>query len=89
MAEVVVMVEVQVKIKIKMSIITSPILLLMAMVKMIKPKPFCFYCKQQGADRSDHWPNRCQLLTHALKEYHDTESRTGHTDHQGNTSGQH
>ena len=36
MAEVVVMVEVEVKIK--MSIITSPILLLMAMVKMIKPK---------------------------------------------------
>ena len=45
--------------------------------------------KQQGAERSDHWPNRCQLLTHALKEYHDTQSRTGHTDHQGNTSGQH
>ena len=88
MAEVVVMVEVEVKIK--MSIITSPILLLMAMVKMIKAQasggfprrqPFCFYCKQQGAERSDHWPNRCQLLTHALKEYHDTESRTGHTDH--------
>ena len=38
MAEVVVMVEVEVKIKIKMSIITSPIILLMAMVKMIKPK---------------------------------------------------
>ena len=52
-------------------------------------QPFCFYCKQQGAERSDHWPNRCQLLTHALKEYHDTQSRTGHTDHQGNTSGQH
>ena len=52
-------------------------------------QPFCFYCKQQGAERSDHWPNRCQLLTHALKEYHDTESRTGHTDHQRNLSGQH
>ena len=52
-------------------------------------QPFCFYCKQQGAERSDHWPNRCQLLTHTLKEYHDTESRTGHTDHRGNTSGQH
>ena len=52
-------------------------------------QPFCFYCKQQGAERSDHWPNRCQLLTHALKEYHENESRTGHTDHQGNTSGQH
>ena len=52
-------------------------------------QPFCFYCKQQGAERTDHWPNRCQLLTHALKEYHDTESKTGHTDHQGNTSGQH
>ena len=52
-------------------------------------QPFCFYCKQQGAERSDHWPNRCQLLAHALKEYHDTQSRTGHTDHQGNTSGQH
>ena len=36
MAEVVVMVEVEVQIK--MSIVTSPILLLMAMVKMIKPK---------------------------------------------------
>ena len=36
MAEVVVMVEVEVKTK--MSIITSPILLLMAMVKMIKPR---------------------------------------------------
>ena len=54
-----------------------------------KRQPFCFYCKQQGAERSDHWPNRCQLLTHALKEYHENESRTGHTDHQGNTSGQH
>ena len=52
-------------------------------------QPFCFYCKQQGAERSDHWPNRCQLLTHALKEYHEHESRTGHTDHQGNTSEQH
>ena len=55
----------------------------------LRRQPFCFYCKQQGAERSDHWPNRCQLLTHALKEYHDTESRTGHTDHQGSTSGQH
>ena len=53
-----------------------------------KRQPFCFYCKQQGAERSDHWPNRCQLLTHALKEYHDHESRTGHTDHQANTSEQ-
>lgn len=54
-----------------------------------KRQPFCFYCKQQGAGRSDHWPNRCQLLTHALKEYHEHESRTGHTDQQGNTSEQH
>ena len=53
-----------------------------------KRQPFCFYCKQQGAERSDHWPNRCRLLTHALKEYHEQESRTGHTDHQGNTSEQ-
>ena len=50
-----------------------------------KRQPFCFYCKQQRAERNDHWPNRCRLLTHALKEYHEQESRTGHTDHQGNT----
>lgn len=51
--------------------------------------PFCFYCKKQKADKTDHWPSQCQLLGNILSDWHAGESQSGHQDHQGNSSGQH
>ena len=51
--------------------------------------PFCFYCKKQKADKTDHWPSQCQLLGNILANWHAEESPSGHQDHQGNTSEQH
>lgn len=51
--------------------------------------PFCFYCKRQKADKTDHWPSQCQLLGNILADWHAEESQSGHQDHQGNASEQH
>ena len=49
-------------------------------------QPFCFYCKNQGSDQYNHWPNRCELLGSVISGYHQEQSKTGHTDNKGNTS---
>ena len=73
MAEVVVLVEVEVKTK--MNKITSPNLQ-EAMVKMTKLKLLvvfqkgslsAFIVSSKGLKGVDHWPNRCQLLTHGFE----------------------
>ena len=51
--------------------------------------PFCFYCKRQKADKTDHWPSQCQLLGNILTSWHAEESQNGHQDHQGNSSERH
>ena len=51
--------------------------------------PFCFYCKKQKADKTDHWPSQCQLLGNILAYWHAEEFQSGHQDHQGNASEQH
>ena len=51
--------------------------------------PFCFFCKKQKADKTDHWPSQFQLLGNILSDWHTGESQIGHQDHQGNSSGQH
>ena len=49
-------------------------------------QPFCFYCKNQGSDQYNHWPNRCELLGSVISGYHQEQAKTGHTDNMGNTS---
>ena len=49
-------------------------------------QPFCFYCKNQGSDQYNHWPNRCELLGSVISGYHQEQAKTGHTDNKGNTS---
>ena len=42
-------------------------------------QPFCFYCKNQGSDQYNHWPNRCELLGSVISGYHQEQAKTGHT----------
>ena len=51
--------------------------------------PFCFFCKKQKADKTDHWPSQYHLLENILSDWHSGESQSGHRDHQGNSSEQH
>ena len=49
-------------------------------------QPFCFYCKNQGLDQYNHWPNRCELLGSVISGYHQDQAKSGHTDNMGNSS---
>ena len=49
-------------------------------------QPFCFYCKNQGSDQYNHWPNRCELLGSVISGYHQEQAKIGHTDNKGNNS---
>ena len=49
-------------------------------------QPFCFYCKNQGSDQYNHWPNKCALLNSVIDSYHQDQARSGHTDNRGNNS---
>ena len=49
-------------------------------------QPFCFYCKNQGLDQYNHWPNRCELLGSVISGYHQDQAKSGHSDNMGNSS---
>ena len=49
-------------------------------------QPFCFYCKNQGSDQYNHWPNGCELLGSVISDCHQDQAKSGHTDNMGNSS---
>ena len=40
--------------------------------------PRCFHCINNGADRTDHWPNQCDWLKTILQDWHSSQSGNGH-----------